>query len=196
MQAIRRFFKQLGIFPYLFLGAALAFLSLYALDYITSTLWVVDVDRLDLIRQVAQDRADSPALLDAVYVEIVLAFLTSAALLIIGITMPFTYLLNRRFFPQYPTFFATIRQALWFGLWVMFALWLQMNRTLTLPIALLIFIVFALLEVILQIRTRTADGLQFTSAPIRARKPAPPPPPPPSGPQPPQPQREPKNDLS
>ena len=76
----------------------------------------------------------------------------------------------------------------------MFALWLQMNRTLTIPIALLIMVVFALLETILQIRTRTADGLQFTAAPIRTRKPTPPATKP-AGPPAPQPIREPKNDA-
>ncbi len=190
MQTIRRFFQQLGIFPYLILGSALAVLALITLDYITTTLWVIDVERLDLVRAVAEDRANSPALLDAVYTEVVLAFLTSVALLIIGVSLPFTYLLNRRLTaPAYPPLFATVRQALWLGLWIMFCLWLQINRTLTIPVALLLLVVFVLLELILQIRTRTAEGLQLPSTPIKVRQK--PPKPAPSGPRPPQPKRNP-----
>jgi len=171
MAQIKRFFRRLGIFPYLILGSGFATLGLVALDYITQNLWVIDVAQLDLVRQVAQDRANSPALLDAAYLEIVLAFLMSTAIVLIGLFLPIAYLLNKRFNTHPPIFFASLRQAMWVGLWAAFCLWLQMNRTLNIPIALLLVIVFGLLETILQIRSRTAVGLHFPQTPIRTPKP-------------------------
>lgn len=152
---MRKFFERLGIFPYLILGIGFFILGLSAVNYLTNNIWPIDVERLDLIRAIAADQANPAALLEAAYPEVILAFLASVALTFIGLTMPFAYILNRRLQRAYPGFMPVMRQGLWAGLWVAFCVWLQFNRTFGIAVAVLVAAIFVLLEIMLQVRTRT-----------------------------------------
>jgi hypothetical protein len=74
------------------------------------------------------------------------------------------YILNRRFLRRNgrapaPPFFITLRQAMWVGLWASFCVWLQMNRLLSVAMALLVAVVLIMFEFLLQLRTRAADNV-------------------------------------
>lgn len=149
--------KPMGIIPYLVLGALLLLLGLLSLNHIVDNFWPFDVARLDLVRATALGQADPLTLLQAANPEIVLAFLASAGLVGAGTAMPAVYLLNRRFARgPLPHFLIMIRQSMWVGLWLGVCSWLQMNRALSVPVALLAATVFVIFEFILQLRSYAA----------------------------------------
>ncbi len=154
---MRNFFERLGVTPFFVVGLALLALGLVTLNYLTNDIWPIDVNRLDLVRAVAEDQANPAALLDAAYPEVILAFLMAVTLTMVGLTMPIAYILNKRFSRSYPGFFPVMRQAIWAGLWIAFCLWLQMNRTFGLAVAALVATVFVLLEIMLQVRARSVE---------------------------------------
>lgn len=150
---------RLGIWPTALLGAGLFVLGLLALNHIVDNMWPFDVNRLDLVRATALDRIDASSMLDAADSEIILAFLAAVLVTVTGAALPPAYFLNRRFGVagrQTPQFLVTLRQAMWVGFWGAFCVWLQMNRTLSLPVAALVAIVLILFEFLLQVRTRVA----------------------------------------
>jgi hypothetical protein len=157
--------SRLGVIPSLLLGAALLAVGLLALDHIVNNWWPFNVDRLDLVRATALERAEAALLLDAANLEIVLAFLGSALVAVTGIVLPLAYILNRRFnrapadkaeTVAQPMFLVTLRQSMWVGLWVAFCIWLQMNRALGVAVAALVAAVLVMFEVLLQVRARAA----------------------------------------
>lgn len=154
--------QQLGVIPSLIIGAGLFLLGLLAANQLTNTYWPFDVKRLDLVRSVALDRADAAALLQAANIEIILIFLAAVLVAITGLSLPFAFFLNMRFGrrgrPRLtpPPFLITLRQAMWVGVWAAFCVWLQMNRTLGLAVAILVAVVLILFEMLLQLRQRTA----------------------------------------
>lgn len=158
--------SRLGVIPSLLLGAALLAVGLLALTHIVDNWWPFNVERLDLVRATAQERAEAALLLDAANVEIVLAFLGSSLVAVTGLVLPLAYILNRRFKRNLdagsetmvgPVFLVTLRQSMWAGLWVAFCLWLQMNRSLGIAVAALVAAVLAMFEVLLQVRARAAQ---------------------------------------
>jgi hypothetical protein len=154
--------KRLGIWPTALLGAGLLVLGLLALNHIVDKMWPFDVNRLDLVRATALDRVDATSMLDAANGEVILAFLAAVLVTITGAALPLAYFLNRRFgvaAQQAPQFLVTLRQAMWVGFWGAFCVWLQMNRTLSLPVAALVAIVLILFEFLLQVRTRVATAV-------------------------------------
>jgi hypothetical protein len=155
------FLRRLGILPFLLLGIALLLLGLLALNHIVNNFWPFDVQRLDLIRATATGRVDAPTLLEAVNLEILLAFLASVMVSVTGLILPFIFILNKRFYPPdaAPSFLVIVRQAMWVGVWIAFCVWLQMNRTLGLAVVLLVAAVLAMFEVLLQVRTRASTAL-------------------------------------
>jgi ABC-type xylose transport system permease subunit len=157
---MQRVTQRLGIVPTLLLGAGLVALGLLALNHIVNTMWPFDVSRLELVRATAQQRVDAAMLLAAADNDVIIAFLASIICVVTGLALPIVYFLNRRFHPNYrvdqPPFLMIIRQALWAGLWVAFCVWLQMNRTLGIAVAVLVAAVFILFELLLQIRTRAS----------------------------------------
>jgi hypothetical protein len=157
---MHRVTQRLGIVPTLFLSAGLVALGLLALNHIVNTMWPFDVTRLELVRATAQQRVDAAMLLAAADNDVIIAFLASIVCVVTGLSLPVVYFLNRRFNPHYrvdrPPFLMLIRQALWVGLWGAFCVWLQMNRTLGIAVAVLIAAVFILFELLLQIRTRAS----------------------------------------
>jgi hypothetical protein len=151
--------NRLGIFPYLLLGAGLLALGLLATNHIVNNFWPFDVTRLDLVRDAALDRASPSAMLDAASGQIVIAFLASIMVAVTGLIMPLAYYGNVRFDrdPAAPAMLVVIRQALLFGIWLAFCVWLQMNRSLTPAIALLVAVVLGMFEVLLQVRRRASS---------------------------------------
>jgi hypothetical protein len=89
--------QRLGVIPCLIIGAALFGLGLLAANQIVNTYWPFDVQRLDLVRGVALDRADAAALLQAANNEIILAFLAAVLVAATGLALPFVFFLNMRF---------------------------------------------------------------------------------------------------
>lgn len=153
------FLRRLGAVPFVLLGLALLLLGLLALNHIVNSFWPFDVQRLDLIRATAQGQVDAAALLEAVNLEILFAFLAAVMVAVTGLVLPLVYYLNRRLRSpgQLPSFLLVLRQAMWVGIWVAFCVWLQMNRTLGLAVVLLVATVLAMFEILLQVRTRASS---------------------------------------
>lgn len=149
--------KRFGVVPFLVLGAGLLAIGLLALNHVINNFWPIDVTRLELVRATALDQADATVLLRAANPEIVLVFLASVLISVTGLMLPVAYILNKRF-GKAPAFrsLVVLRQAMWIGGWVAFCLWLQMNRTLGIGLVLLVGTVFAIIEVLLQLRTKAA----------------------------------------
>lgn len=147
--------QKLGVIPSLLLGLGLIFIGLTGMNYVVNSWWPFDVTRLDLVRDVALDRADPTLLVEAANFEIILAFLGTVLITFTGISLPLMYVLNKRFsLTLHPRFLVTLRQAMWVGFWAAFCIWLQMNRAFGIAIALLAAAVLILFEVLLQVRTR------------------------------------------
>lgn len=153
---IKNFIQKLGALPALTAGVSMIILGLLGLQHLVNNIWLFDVERIDLVRAVAQDQADSHMLLDAAYADVVFAFLAAISFIIIGLCLPLAYYLNKRFAPTNTRFIIIFRQSMWVGFWSGFCLWLQMNRALSLLVALMVAAVFALFETLLQVRARAA----------------------------------------
>ncbi len=157
--------ERLGILPYIFIGTIFLLIGLMTLLYTTNNFWPFNVNRIDLVRATAVNQADSTSLMAAANSEILFGFLLGVFLAISGIVLPLAYLLNKRLTHFADTrlgesssthFWVILRQSFAVGVWVSFAVWLQMNRTLGIAIAFLVAAVLILFEILLQIRSRTA----------------------------------------
>ena len=157
MQTLKKLWRKLGIIPTLVVGATLVAGSVYVLYFLLNEIWLFEVERLDLVRAVALDLADPLELLEASYPEAIAAFLAAVALLFMGLFMPLAYVLNWRFNAPYLSLWGNMRQGLWVGLWAAFCVWLQMNRTLGVAVVALVAAVFMLIEILFQVRARTAQ---------------------------------------
>ncbi|GJM41435.1 MAG: hypothetical protein DHS20C20_17170 [Ardenticatenaceae bacterium] len=138
-----------------------------AMEYVVNNWWPIDINRLDLVRAAVQDQADAASLLEAANMEIILVFLTTVLTAVTGLVLPISYLLNRRFAAYTDHRFGEIgasrllvalRQSMAVGIWVAFCLWLQMNRSFGLAVALLVATVLILFEILLQIRGRASQA--------------------------------------
>ncbi len=156
-----------GLISSFILGILLFIIGLLAMIYIVDSWWPFDINRLDLVRAAAQGRVNASILLEAANYEIILAFLASILTAATGLALPIAYLLNQRFaaftdrrFGQIESsrLIVALRQSIAVGIWVSFCLWLQMNRSLGLAVALLVAGVLILFEILLQIRGRTAQA--------------------------------------
>jgi hypothetical protein len=163
---MKRFIEWLGVFPHLLLGAGLFVIGFLAMNHIVDNWWPFDVGRLDLVRSTALNRADAASLLQAANAEIIVAFLAAVLVTITGVMLPLAHVLNKRFGPILtgqqdpsapPRFLVTLRQSMWVGVWVTFCIWLQMNRALGPAVAILVAVVLAMFEMLLQIRTRATN---------------------------------------
>lgn len=147
--------KRLRIIPIIGLGLFIALLGVLAMLQIVNNWWPFDVARLDLVRATPQGQADAALILEAGNVEILLTFLASITAIVTGLALPLVYYLNIRFSKaRYPRFLLVLRQSMWAGAWVAFCVWLQMNRTFGIAIALLVAAVLIIFEILLQVRTR------------------------------------------
>jgi hypothetical protein len=164
--AIMKSWQKLGVLPALLVGAALFLPGFLAINHIVNNWWPFDVVRLDLVRATALGHVEAASMLQAGNREIILAFLGAVLITITGLALPLAYFMNKRFSHYLdqrsgrsvpPQFHVTLRQAAWVGVWVSFCLWLQMNRALSLAVALLVASVLVLFEVMLQIRARASS---------------------------------------
>ncbi len=158
---MQRLFRRLGVLPVLLLSVGLFALGALAVDRVVNTMWLFDPSRLELVRATAQQRVDAGTLLAAANTEVLIAFLASVVVAVTGLVMVPFYYVNKRFNPpgfrdQPPVFLAVLRQSLFAGLWVAFCLWLQMNRTFGVAVAVLAAAVLVLFELVLQIRERAS----------------------------------------
>jgi magnesium-transporting ATPase (P-type) len=137
------------------------------MEFVVNNWWPVDINRLDLVRAAAQDRTDAASLLEAANFEIILVFLATVLTAVTGLVLPISYLLNRRFAAytdhrfgemEVSRLLVALRQSMAAGIWVAFCLWLQMNRSFGLAVALLVATVLILFEVLLQIRSRASQA--------------------------------------
>ncbi len=157
MGFMKALFQRLGSIPYLLFGSSLLIVGLLSLNHIVNSFWPIDVQRIDLVRATALDQADPARLLNAANKEIIWVFLAGVLVVITGVSVPLAYVLNQRFSQNESSqFLVVFRQAMWIGLWFAFCIWLQMNRTLGLGVALLVAAVFIVVEVLLQVRTRVS----------------------------------------
>lgn len=150
--------RQFNVVPYLVIGVGLLLIGLLSVNHVVNNLWPIDVARLDLVRETALYEAEVTQLLQASNAEIIIAFLAAMAVAVTGLTLPLAYYLNKRF-GQTPTqhFLVVLRQAMWIGLWFAVCTWLQMNRSLSWGVAILVATVPATIEILLQIRARTDE---------------------------------------
>lgn len=165
---MQRFFRRLGVVPVLLLSVGLFVLGALAVDRVVNTMWLFDVARVDLARLTVQERVDAGTLLGAARGEVLLAFMASVIVAVSGLVMVPIYYLNKRLAAadqrdQPPLILAVLRQSLFVGLWAAFCLWLQMNRTFGVAVALLAAAVLVLFELVLQIRER-ASAVQEQSS--------------------------------
>lgn len=160
-----KIFERLGFFSILLLGIALFLLGILVMQYLVNAWWPFDVARLDLIRGSAAGTVEAASILAAINNEILIAFLGSILITVTGLALPFAYFVNKRFSKYLdhrsgrtlaPQFHVTLRQAMWVGLWAAICTWLQMNRALGTAVVLLAAAVLVLVELLLQIRARTA----------------------------------------
>lgn len=82
-------------------------------------------------------------------------FLVLLNVAVSGTVLPFVRYLNVRFTPitaELPPAGVIVRQSVWFGLYVVVCAWLQIPRVLTVPIAVLLAVVFIVIEVFLRVR--------------------------------------------
>ncbi len=160
---MKSYAERLGVLPILLLGGGLFVIGILAMGHIVNNWWPFDVSRLDLVRATALGRADAAALLEAANGEIVFAFLALALVTVTGLALPLVFILNRRTLRAeshvsvVPSFWVTLRQAMWVGLWAAFCVWLQMNRVLGTAVAGLAAVVLILFEALLHVRTRVTD---------------------------------------
>lgn len=149
--------SRLTLIPSFLVGAGLLLLGLLSLNHIVNRFWPLDVARLDLVRDTALGRADPTVLLTTADPMVILAFLAAVMISVTGLALPIAYLLNRRFGKSPSShFLIVLRQAMWVGLWAAFCVWLQMHRTFGLGVAVLVAAVFAVVELMLQLRSRAA----------------------------------------
>ena len=162
-----RLTKHFGFISAFVLGILLFVIGLLAMEYIVNSWWPIDINRLDLVRAAVQNRVDAASLLEAANFEIILAFLAAVLTAVTGLVLPITYLLNQRFAAftdrrygqiESSRLLVALRQSMAVGMWASFSLWLQMNRSFGLAVALLVAAVLILFEVLLQIRSRTAQA--------------------------------------
>jgi len=156
---MHRLVQRLGVFPILLLSIGLFVLGFLSINHIINTMWLFDAKRVDLARAVVMRRADAAMLLSAARPVALLAFFSSVIVGITGLTMPLIYYVNKRLSPperrsEPPVFLVVLRQSMFVSFWAAFCLWLQMNRTFGVAVAVLAAGVLILFELVLQLRDR------------------------------------------
>ena len=156
-----RNFQKLGILPWLLLGPLLASLAVGSMIRITNT-WPFEPNlNRDLVRAIETETATAVDIMDVVIPESLIAFLLSVALLVLGLAMPFVYLLNQRIFRRPPTPFDVSRQSLEIGGWAALSVMFHMNRALSLALVLLVGFIIFLFEFVILVRLHARKNLDF-----------------------------------
>jgi hypothetical protein len=88
------------------------------------------------------------------------AFFALLTIAVTGTVLPFVRYLNLRFTPIYaepPSGGVLVRQSIWIALFVVTCAWLQILRTLSLPIALFLGLVLVVIEVFVRSRELASE---------------------------------------
>jgi hypothetical protein len=178
--SMNRRLSRLGVLPSLLVGVAFIALGVYLLNYLLNSVWPIstaltDAQYLEVQRAIAVDRLRADTLLQVSNGEAIALFLFALGIMAMGLIMPLAYYINRRVqlwlrmreaargtVPMNaqlttPSLFVTMRQGFWFGLWVAFCMWLQINRTFGIAVAVLVAIVLILFELLLIMRALSAQ---------------------------------------
>jgi hypothetical protein len=159
---MQQYVDRLGIYPYLVIGLGLFLLGLFAVNHLTTNIWLFDPQANPaLARSLVRDETDAAMVLQAAYPEFIATFLAVVLGLVTGFFLPIMYFLNKRFHLSDGHFLVILRQAFWIGGWVAFCVWLQMNRALTGAIAILVIGVLFMFELLLQIRRRAQSETEI-----------------------------------
>ncbi|MCO5193835.1 MAG: hypothetical protein M9941_10025 [Anaerolineae bacterium] len=178
---MNRRLARFGVLPSLFVGILLAAIGLWALNWLVNEVWPISPNLtnsqyLEVQRGIAEDRFSADTLLRVSNGEAIALFLVAVGITAMGLIMPLAYFINRRVQlwlltredkqiqattgrtaprrkPAPASLLVTMRQSLWFGIWVAFCMWLQINRTFGLAVAGLVAIVLVLLELLLMMRS-------------------------------------------
>lgn len=80
-------------------------------------------------------------------------------LAVTGTVIPFVWYLNQRLSRYTPaTSGVLLRQSMWFGMFAVTAMWLQLTRSLTAPIAFFLALAMGVIEVFLRLRERASSN--------------------------------------
>ncbi len=154
--------RNFGGLPLVVMGFFLIVIGLWLLNLLVNKVWLVPVSsaQFSAFQRAAMSNTIDPSLLiEASDWGLIVLFLICIAMIGFGLALPIFYLINRRvvIMRHTPpaTFAAIARRSLWFAIWLVFCFWLQMSRTLGLPVALLFAIVFILFEALIYIRRQS-----------------------------------------
>ncbi len=156
--------KPPSILSSLVSGILLVIGGIILLSLLVNNTWLVSPDHPDFLalqRAVVENNAAAGDLIKAADWRLLALFLLGIIATVAGVFLPVVYLVNRRLLDRdpaeatLPPLHILLRQAFWTGSWVAVCVWLHMHRTLGLPIAVLVAILFALIEGLLLIRRRT-----------------------------------------
>ena len=159
--------NRLGILPAIVIGISFVMLGSSLVMNLMNNTWLVSPDNgafIDLQRRAADGTIDGTLLYQNSQGTLIGAFLGSVLVIGMGFTLPFAYLLNRRIraigqWREAP-YSVLFRQGLWAGILFALCIWLQMSRTLSFPIAMLLFAILLLVEAFIIIRQRSAETAQ------------------------------------
>lgn len=156
--------NRLGLLPSLIIGAALIFVGSTLAVNMMNTRWLIDPGNpvfTELQRRAADGTIDSAVLYQNSQSGLIVTFLGCMLLIGMGVALPIAYLVNRRIRIggdwEPASFSVLMRQGLWAGLLLAACAWLQMSRTLSIPIALLLLTIMLLVEAFIMIRQRSAE---------------------------------------
>jgi len=136
------------------LGVVCVVAGIGGLWYVLSTLYPNGMSAAD--RPLPQP-AGAWAYLAELDSGVMLMFCGLVALTVTGISLPFTWFLNRRFTrDSAPRPLVIVRQAVWVGVWIAALLWLRANQTFNVPLMLITAGALALVELLLLLRQRGA----------------------------------------
>ncbi len=155
--------QRLGAIPFWLLGAGSLALGLLLLNWLVNNTWPISIRLTDqafdnLRREVVLEHISAADLIAVSNPEAIAAFLLGVFLVGWGFSLPFIYYVNRRFGTAGApavSFWLVTRQSTWLGVWAATCVFLQMYRVLSLPVALLVAIILALVEGMLLVRSRT-----------------------------------------
>ena len=159
--------NRLGILPAIVIGISLVMMGSSLVMNLMNNTWFVSPDHnlfIEFQRRAVDGTADGAQLYQHSQRTLIAAFLASVLIIGMGFTLPFAYLLNRRIraigqWREAP-YSVLFRQGLWAGILLALCLWLQMSRTLSFPIAMLLFAILLLVEAFIIIRQRSAETTQ------------------------------------
>ncbi len=156
-----------GILPMLAGCGLMILLGLASMNWLVNNIWLVPTGNeafVELRRAVAEGRADANALIAASDYGLIVLFLIAVWIVAFGLCLPLVYFVNRRIRLTRRLAAAStvvlLRQTAWLGLWLALCVLLQMNRLFNMPVAIMIFLTFGLIETLLIVRKKSAEVVQ------------------------------------